>query len=114
MYVTHCKALSGFPEEWRLYDLKKKKIFVWTSADGKWESKRNAQKRFDSFIFEISKIEGLKIDPVYHWTNQWKNRSVTDYFYTKLVLNKNLDLDELVPSLRKYNISISTKIPFIR
>ena len=45
-------------------------LWVWTSADGKWTSRREAEQNIDSFLSEVSELEGVKIFGKEHHVKQ--------------------------------------------
>ena len=85
-------------------------LWVWTSADGKWTSRREAEQNIDSFLSEISELEGVKIFGKEHHVKQWKDKAVTDYYYTKLSFPKAIS--ESVMSAVTSGLSISHHYPF--
>lgn len=80
-------------------------IWVWRSADGKWTSRHEAEQNIDSFLSEISEIFGKE-----HHVKQWKDKAVTDYYYTKLSFPKAIS--ESVMSAVTSELSISHHYPF--
>ena len=85
-------------------------LWVWTSADGKWTSRHEAEQNIDSFLSEISELEGVKIFCKEHHVKQWKDKSVTDYYYTKLSFPKAIN--NSVMSAVTSGLSISHHYPF--
>ncbi len=85
-------------------------LWVWTSADGKWTSRREAEQNIDSFLSEVSELEGVKIFGKEHHVKQWKDKAVTDYYYTKLSFPK--DISKSVMSAVTSGLSISHHYPF--
>ncbi len=85
-------------------------LWVWTSADGKWTSREEAEQSIDSFLSEISKLEGVKIFGKEHHVKQWKNRSITDYYYTKLSFPETVRAS--IMSAITTKLSIAHRNPF--
>ncbi len=86
-------------------------LWVWTSADGKWTSRYEAEQSIDSFLSEISELEGVKIFGKEHHAKQWKDKSITDYYYTKLSFPKTVR-ESIMSSAITSRLSISHHYPF--
>ena len=86
-------------------------LWVWTRTDGKWTSRREAEQNIDSFLSEISELEGVKIFGKEHHVKQWKDRSVTDYYYTKLSFPKTIS-NSIMTATTSFSLSTSPNYPF--
>lgn len=89
---------------------KQRTIWVWTSADGKWTSRREAEQKIDVFLSKVEEFEEIKIFGKKHHVKQWKDKTVTDYYYAMLRYPKALC--EAVNEMgRSSGLSISNHTP---
>lgn len=86
-------------------------LWVWTSADGKWTSRKEAEQSIDSFLSEVSELEGIKLHGKKHHTKQWKDRSITDYYYTRISY-PNILQKSIHSAISSCGLSISRDYPF--
>lgn len=59
-------------------------FWVWTSADGKWTKKTDAEKKIVDFLSRISNFNNVEYSNSHQIEKQWINGTITHYFYVKI------------------------------
>lgn len=86
-------------------------LWVWTSADGKWTYRNEAEQKVDDFLSKVSKLQGVKLYGKKHHVKQWRDKSITDYYYTKISYSSILQ-ESIKHAISSCGLTLSRDYPF--
>ena len=92
-------------------NLTKMTFWVWTSADGKWTKKTDAEKKIVDFLSRISNFKNVEHSNSHQTEKQWINGTTTHYIYVKISCPSTMR-DSIFKEIESLDLIYSSIYPF--